>query len=737
MDIESLADSNKNSNDSDTFVGLSTLHVKVKSIVNDLINWKPPIDDKEKLDKALIVCRKKYKYIASKREMLDILMNKDFENENINGEIVTDSIITTLGESVKEAKYHRIDRIVHLKNLLIIRAVRSQSGIINISVSMSPFPKGSTGPFDEKTALFSCKFNCHFCPNQPGMPRSYLSNEDVFLRAAEVEFDTVKQIHNRLTVLKNNGHTIDKLEYRVLSGSFCSYDHSVADEFIRDVYYAANIFNDYIDKKDLRSPLSIEEEQVINVTSKVHIVGLGIETRPDTINYDEILRFRRYGVTRVELGIQHTDDALLRKVNRGHGVRQSKLAIKLLKDYGFKIEAHIMTDLPGATPEGDKECYNQVLQTDPDLFPDYMKDYPCLDVSYTKIKEWKQQGLWKPYAERNNGRELIDVLIHRQKITPKWVRVNRIQRDFRQVKDLPGHHIGFTSETLMSNLSQVVKDEAEKLGIYCKCIRCCEVRNQKIDPSLIEYKITTVYPEEYSVKNNAYEYFVSAEISSEIGTGEQEPKVPTSDRHVMLGFLRLRIGKALNNSIIPELRGNTAMVRELHIVGVVNQVGTKNNSSAQHMGIGKKLLKMAEEIASASSFSCTKIAVISGIGVRDYYRKNGYELRGTYMVKELTPLIPDVIDTKDLSLIDPNESKKLLLVSNPDTEGVKNLSLIDSGVIDAKDLLFAVNPDESKDLSKIDPGVTDAKSFSNKNMGIIILIFFIFTTLSSALLLIF
>ena len=486
-----------------------------------------------------------------------------------------------------------------LYQCLITKSIRSDSGILNVSVSLPP-------------DKFSCKYNCHFCPNEPGMPRSYLSNEDVFKRASEVDFNTIKQVYSRLDVLKNNGHPIDKLEFRVLGGTFSCYDHSITDTFIRDLYYSANT---YFDGRD-REPGTIEEEQAINVTAKAHVVGLGIETRPDEINEKEIIRFRRYGVTRVELGIQHTNDDLLRKVNRGHGVKASKRAIKLLKDYGFKLELHIMADLPGSTPEMDKDCYRQVLRDDPDLIPDYMKDYPCLDVTFTKVKEWKETGKWQPYAERTpDARDLKDVLIYRQSITPKWVRVNRIQRDFKPDDEKHGF-LGYKSDSIKSNLAQLVKDEAEKMGIYCQCIRCCEVRNEKFDANEVKY-MTTMFP-----ASGGTEYFISAEV--------ERP-----NRNIMLGFLRLRISDALENSIIPELKGRTAMIRELHVYGKIQEVGTgMGDKSAQHLGIGKKLLEIAECVSMRHGMD--KIAIISGIGVRNYYRKRGYELEGSYMVKHVT-----------------------------------------------------------------------------------------------------
>jgi ELP3 family radical SAM enzyme/protein acetyltransferase len=491
-----------------------------------------------------------------------------------------------------------------LQQVLTVKAVRSESGILNISVSLPP---------DQ----FSCRYNCHFCPNEPGMPRSYLSNEDVFARAARVGFQTPQQVWDRLDALKVNGHPIDKLEFRVLGGTFSCYDHAITDEFMRDLYFAANTYNDPAQRD--RPKESLESEQARNTYTTPHVVGIGIETRPDEITPAEIVRFRRYGVTRVELGVQHTDDALLRRVNRGHGVKQSRQAIKLLKDYGFKVEIHIMADLPGATPEGDRRCYEEVLQGE-DLIPDYLKDYPCLDVSFTKVKEWKETGVWKPYAEATpDARDLKEVLIYRQEITPKWVRVNRIQRDFRPDKRPCGAtQLGYNSLSIKTNLAQIVKQEAEKRGIYCQCIRCCEVRDQSYAPEEVQYIIAPFRA------SGAQEYFLSAEVAR-------------PHRPLLLGFLRLRISDALRESIIPELKGATAMIRELHVYGKVKEVGESvgsvGNAGTQHLGIGTQLLTLAESLA--QKHGCDRIAVISGIGVRGYYAKRGYWLQDTYMIKQI------------------------------------------------------------------------------------------------------
>lgn len=544
-----------------------------KLIVKDLITTDPKYyGDHEMLQKTLTRLSRKYKLIPSKRQ-LSISYRELNRNDPKN--------------------YPMIEK---LRTILITRAVRSDSGILNISVSMPP-------------DKFSCRYNCHFCPNEPGMPRSYLSNEDVFSRASQVDFDAVRQAHIRLEALETNGHPIDKLEFRILGGTFSCYSHDIADTFIRDLYYAANT---YFESE--RPRLSLVEEQHINEHSKVHVVGLGVETRPDEINEKEIIRFRNYGITRVEIGVQHTDDNLLRRVNRGHGIKQSKRAIKLLKDYGFKVEIHIMTDLPGATPEGDMDCYRQVLRDDPDLIPDYMKDYPCLDVSFTEIKKWREDGRWKPYADNtDDASDLKRVLIYRQQITPQWVRVNRIQRDFRLTNGEVD--LGYSSNTIKPNLAEIVKREAENMGIYCQCIRCREVRTEEFNPAEIKYNTNSF------IASSGLEYFISAEI-------------PRDNRNLLLGFIRLRFSSSLKFSIIPELAGETAMIRELHVYGRVKEVGSRGKTNgAQHLGIGKELLVRAERIATENQY--TKMAIISGIGVRDYYRKYGYEKTGSYMIKRL------------------------------------------------------------------------------------------------------
>jgi len=495
------------------------------------------------------------------------------------------------------------------------KSIRSQSGIVNVSVVMPPH-------------RFSCKHNCLMCPDQRiskgadvDMPRSYLSNEDAVRRAADVDFDPVAQVRVRLKRLEENGHNLDKIEVRVLGGTFSSYPHDVAYDFIRDVFYAVN---SYFNLK-LRPAGSLEEEQYLNETARIRIVGLGLETRPDEITLEEIRRFRRYGCTRVELGVQHTDDRLLRKIGRGHGVRESRRAVQMLKDNGFKVEIHIMTDLPGATPDGDRECYREILLGE-DLIPDYLKDYPCLAVDFTEVKKWREDGRWKPYSEdADDARKLTDVLVYRQSITPPWVRVNRIQRDFAPARldEKTGAMIlGYHSGAILSNLGQLVREEAIRRNVYCQCIRCHEIRDNPFDERDV------VMMTRFFRASGALEYFVSMEVFSRDRL-----------RRKILGFARLRINNQEHDGVLEIFRGRrVAVLRELHVYGSV--VGLQNESSssltppsAQHRGYGGRLLRKCEALARWRL--CSKMVIISGVGVREYYRKKGYYLEQTYMVRPL------------------------------------------------------------------------------------------------------
>ena len=372
------------------------------------------------------------------------------------------------------------------------KAVRSWSGVLVITVVMKP-------------DAFSCAHNCAYCPNETkknggkhDMPRSYLSSEPAVMRAMENDFDTTRQVHARLNQLRSLGHVLDKLEIIVLGGTFSEYPKKYREEFMNDLFYAANVYD-----TTSRPKHGLFEEQKLNKNAKYKIIGVSIETRPDSICKQELRRLRTYGVTRVQLGIQHTDDAILGNINRGHDSRSGVLAIKMLKANGFKVDVHVMPDLPGSDPDGDARMLETVI-AHPDYSPDYMKIYPCLDVEHTEIRRWKESGTWKPYAETNYDK-LVDVIVGAKSIVPKYIRLNRIQRDFPE--ETP-ERIGYSSKTIRSNLRQLIQDVCERRGVRCACVRCREIKNNT-------YTGLPVYTVEHYEASGGHEYFISANTNED------------------------------------------------------------------------------------------------------------------------------------------------------------------------------------------------------------------------------
>lgn len=494
--------------------------------------------------------------------------------------------------SKKQLKEKYNDKLDYYTTMLLSnKQVRSWPGVLVITVVMRP-------------DKFSCPHDCHYCPKQPGQPRSYLSTEPAVARANENDFNTIKQVHSRLNMLKRNGHNIDKLEIIVLGGTFSAYPRDYQIEFMNDIYYAANTYTNI-----QRNKYDLYSEQKINETAYTKIIGISIETRPDHINKHELIRLRNYGCTRVQLGVQHTNDKILEKLNRGHTNEASIKAIKLLKENGFKIDVHVMPDLPNSSPSMDKDML-RIVQESPDYSPDYLKIYPCLDVDFTEIKSWKAQGLWKPYSEENIN-TLIDVITHAKKHSKYYIRYNRIQRDFPESK----HGLGYTSKTIKTNLRQMVQNHAKKNNVYCKCIRCTEIKNKSIKDT----KNLALHIDTYKASDGKERFINYA----------------SDNRKTLHGFLRLRFNENENNVCFKSLK-DCSLIRELHVYGFIQDTHSKNNNNnTQHHGFGKVLLHIAELYSLCYGYK--KIAVISGVGVRKYYEKFGYKfcIDGKYMIKEL------------------------------------------------------------------------------------------------------
>jgi len=535
-----------------------------------------------------------------------------------------------------------------LEKFLKIKGARSRSGIISVTI----FTAGHLMNGGKNTIKNGgCPMNCHYCPFEkdengiPTQPRSYLSTEPGNMRATQNNHHPVGQVYDRLFTLENIGHlssdmnSASKIELIISGGTFNFYPKDYIFWFVTCAYYACNTYYNY-KSEYLRNMKSLEEEKKINETTSIRIIGLTIETRPDYIipkikniykfglkqKKEEIIKnilnghkknidlsnielFRIIGVTRIQIGIQTTKDEILKKINRKCTNLENKLGIRLLKQNGFKTDIHIMLDLPSSSPEIDVEVINEIIYSN-DYQADQWKIYPTAVTNFTKIKEWYDNGEYKPYAEDNTeGRayKLMKVVNFALCNVPEYIRINRV------VRDIP--HKSIEGGLQYSNLRQIVKKNMDKNNLICMDIREREVKFKKVN-------ISEIFPNIKKYKSSSgIEYFIS---------------YTSKNKSTLYGFIRLRLNNQWND-VLPSIK-NCALIRELHVYGIHTTIGSNNKMSSQHIGLGTKLLKKAENIAIQNNF--TKIAVISGVGVRNYYRKKGYTLgENDFMFKDLNSKI--------------------------------------------------------------------------------------------------
>ncbi len=456
-----------------------------------------------------------------------------------------------------------------LQKLFQKRQVRSISGVSIITVLTKPFP---------------CPGKCVFCPSEKGMPKSYLSNEPAAMRALLNDFDPYKQIEKRLTSLRNQGHPTDKIELIVLGGTFSFYPRRYQRDFIRQCFNALN---------GGKKELSLARAHKKNEKATHRVVGLSLETRPDYVTSEEVRWFRKLGCTKVQLGVQHLDDKVLDYVKRGHHREDAIRAIRLCKDAGLKVCLHMMPNLPGSTPAKDLAMFHELFENS-DFRPDYLKIYPCTVTPFSELEKWVARGEYRSYSDE----KLADLLIEIKKTVPKYVRIERL------IRDIPGESI--IEGSRVTNLRQELKRKHPNLK--CNCIRCCEIRDQEIDPKRLKF-----HQLEFDASEGK-EFFLTYDQGNKL-----------------CSMLRLRFPS--RQPIVPEIDNKTAIIREVHTYGSHLKIAKRSRGAAQHTGLGKKLITKAEKTAKKSGYK--KIAVISSIGTREYYKKLGYKLEGTYMIKSL------------------------------------------------------------------------------------------------------
>ncbi|MBR9681235.1 MAG: tRNA uridine(34) 5-carboxymethylaminomethyl modification radical SAM/GNAT enzyme Elp3 [Candidatus Altiarchaeota archaeon] len=429
-----------------------------------------------------------------------------------------------------------------------------------------------------------CPGECSYCFKGPDAAVSYTGKEPAASRAIQLNYDPYKITRQRIEQLEKNGHPVDKIELIIMGGTFNAFPRKFQENFVLRIFEACN----------LEVSQNLQEAFKKNENAKHRIIGITFETRPDWAGTEELEWLLSLGATRIELGVQSVFDSVLKRVNRGHDVNATITATKLAKDLGYKVGYHIMPGLPGSSEKKDLEMF-QKLFTDAKFMPDMLKIYPTLVIKGSRLETWVKEGKYDPFTTE----QAVHLLSRAKTLIPPWARIMRVQRDV----PVPEVEAGLDK----GNLRQMIWQEMDAQGTKCQCIRCREVKGEvpsNLRPKLMERRYEA---------SGATEVFLSYED-------------PTANK--MAAFLRLRL---LKQAPHPVLREETAIVREIRVYGPEARFGEKG--IWQHRGIGKDLMRWAENITKKEGYK--KLAVISGVGVRKYFRKLGYDLAEPYMIKNL------------------------------------------------------------------------------------------------------
>ncbi|XP_003479424.1 elongator complex protein 3 isoform X2 [Cavia porcellus] len=468
------------------------------------------------------------------------------------------------------------------------KPIRTASGIAVVAVMCKP----------HRCPHISFTGNiCVYCPGGPDSDfeystQSYTGYEPTSMRAIRARYDPYLQTRHRIEQLKQLGHSVDKVEFIVMGGTFMALPEEYRDYFIRNLH----------DALSGHTSNNIYEAVKYSERSLTKCIGITIETRPDYCMKRHLSDMLTYGCTRLEIGVQSVYEDVARDTNRGHTVKAVCESFHLAKDSGFKVVAHMMPDLPNVGLERDIEQFVEFFEN-PAFRPDGMKLYPTLVIRGTGLYELWKSGRYKSYSPS----DLIELVARILALVPPWTRVYRVQRDIPMPLVSSGVEHG--------NLRELAFARMKDLGIQCRDVRTREVGIQEIHHKVRPYQVELVRRD--YVANGGWETFLSYE----------DP-----DQDILIGLLRLR--KCSEETFRFELGGGVSIVRELHVYGSVVPVSSRDPTKFQHQGFGMLLMEEAERIAREEHGS-GKIAVISGVGTRNYYRKIGYRLQGPYMVKML------------------------------------------------------------------------------------------------------
>jgi elongator complex protein 3 len=604
---------------------------------------KPTIDLEQHRTPLLAILR----HIAAQPHMSRYDLDRIVRQHSVDKVYSRDTLIRAYRQFTDEQVLPNDPAVIQA---LRLKPVRTSSGVTPVTVLTKPFP---------------CPGECIFCPNDVRMPKSYLSDEPGAQRAEQNAFDPYLQVYSRLQAYHETGHPTDKIELIILGGTWSFYPETFQIWFIKRLFDALHDFGAGIDNRaEVWAALQAQSQlHPVNNTINVHIdgatmpqtynaavqnayrdemrrsrelaqaltdgrnrspideyatwdeleaahsfnedapcrcVGLVVETRPDHISAEEVLRIRRLGCTKVQIGFQSLNDTVLRKNKRGHMVAATRRAVKLLRQAGFKIHAHWMPNLYGSSPEMDIADYG-VLFGDGDFCPDELKVYPCSLIETAELMARYQDGTWRPYTHD----ELLAVLTECFRNTPEYCRLTRVIRDIPSTDIVVGNQL--------TNFRQIVEDALAKRGERLRDIRGREIRNRQVRADELALDVLW-YPT--ACADEAFLQFI------------------TADRAIA-GFLRLSLPHADSAPLTEELRG-AAMVREVHVYGQALALGQSGSEAgrAQHVGLGTQLLEAAARISRERGYA--RLAVISAVGTRGYYRARGFADGVLYQVRNLS-----------------------------------------------------------------------------------------------------
>lgn len=495
-----------------------------------------------------------------------------------------------------------------------MKPVRTLSGVTTVTILTKPYP---------------CPGNCIFCPTEACEPKSYLSDEPGARRALQNHFDPFLQISTRLQALKAVGHPTEKIELLILGGTFSAYPRRYQQWFVERCYEALNQKTMVVepgvdfDQEKLEKLIPADPpDDYSTETGKLQLfhqenensihrnVGLVLETRPDEITYEELGWMRFLGATKLQMGAQSMDDRILALNKRGHTAQDTLRAVNRARAAGFKVVLHWMPNLLGATPQSDVADFTKMWGDSNrmgGLCPDEIKIYPTQLLESAELFQYWQRGEYKPYTEQ----ELIYLLADVKAIIPPYCRVNRVIRDIPSTNVVEGNR--------RTSLRQDALLEMSKRGVHCQCIRCREIRGEKIDSDSMTLQIYAYQPATLMGESASEEMFISFVTSEDRIAGYLRLSLPT--------FMEQARDRALSDL------ASSAIIREIHVYGQAIGIGSEKDGAAQHTGLGTRLINEAVRISGECGYK--HLAVISAVGTRVYYRSRGFNDGKLYQVMDI------------------------------------------------------------------------------------------------------